>query len=138
MSDEPTATRRRLLGAGVATLASLAGCSTGVEEEPDPRVVNEEPGNLLDVQRGREIDVKVLIHNVGDAGEIVVTVETFDEASIPEEGEGERPDPVDTASKTVEMEGQSQREITVTMFVSVSARLLDARAAAASEIENES
>lgn len=119
MCEEPVVTRRATLRRGalaVGGVAGLAGClATGVSDEPDPVVVRARPGDLTDVTQNQTLDVTALIHNVGGAGEIVVTAETFTTTSQ---------DPIDTASTTLSMESDAQREITISIDVSAVAKRL--------------
>ena len=114
-----------VFGAGsVGLTAMLAGCTTGVDNGPDPLVVTAEPErDLAEVRGGEEIAVEVLVHNVGDAGSVTVFVETLaDEHGV-----------VDEESAEFDMEGESQESFTITMTVSASAEQLDAYAEPAAD-----
>jgi len=122
MREERAVTRRATLEriALAGTAAGLAGClATSVREEPDPRVVRAEPTDLTDINETRTIDVRVLVHNVGTTGEVVVTVETF---------VGGGREPVETASTTLTMESDSQTAVMIPIEVSAVAVLLEATA----------
>ena len=98
---------------------ALGGCTVDVDPEPDPRVVREEVEPDLDeTMGGDEITVSVLVHNVGDAGEVTVTVET----RTAEEHV------LDVESAVFDMDAESQEDLTITMTVSGSAEMLSASA----------
>lgn len=129
MEPQSRSSRRAFLGktatlCATGTAVTLAGCSTGVEREPDPQVVLADPQtDLAETRGGDEIAVDVLVHNAGDAGSVTIYVETHSHDH----------QVIDQESKTVEMDGQSQTEFTITMTVSASAAWVDARAEAADQ-----
>jgi hypothetical protein len=123
MREEPVVTRRATLrrcALAVGGVVGVAGClETGVGDEPDPVVVRTEPADLTDVTENRAVEVTALIHNVGATGEIVVTVKTL--AGVGQEA-------IETASTTLSMDSDTQREVTITIDVSAVADRLEATA----------
>jgi len=120
----PHTTRRRALrGAGlvaVGALAGVAGCTTGGEEGPNPHVVWEETEPAIDaVTVQQTVDVTAMVANVGGPGRVEVTAETRAAG---------REEPLETASVTIEMADDDQRELSFEMEVSPAADLLEARA----------
>lgn len=119
-------TRRRFLSIAALTagagVAGLAGCSAGVEGEPEPLVVHHEAEPpLADVTHVEPVTITVLVSNEGGPGSVRVVVETWDGAS--REGE-----PLDTGSATLEMDGPDQQEVTIEMDVSPAAVEFETRA----------
>jgi len=122
MREESVVTRRATLRRCALAVGGVgvAGClETGVGDEPDPVVVRTEPADLTDVTENRAVEVTALIHNVGATGEIVVTIKTL--AGVGQEA-------IDTASTTLSMDSDTQREVTITIDASAVADRLEATA----------
>jgi hypothetical protein len=69
--------RRRLIqSASLALALGLAGCSTEAEEK-EVRVVGNDPDELEEPVTG-SIEVEVLVHNIGVASDVEITVEAVD------------------------------------------------------------
>jgi len=93
--------RRGFLSAVAVSSVALAGCSaTG----PDPEVQDTSvEGSLLG-----DTDFDILVRNNGSAGEILVTITTYN--GVDEE--------LDSASKKESFEADETRQVTVSMAVS--------------------
>lgn len=99
----PHCTRRRTLASTIA-IVSLAGCQDLISDVagggPDPRVTDTQSGqDLGDALSGR-FDIRVLVVNDGETGDVEVTVTTYDSAG----------NVLDRFNKVVEIrEGESRR-----------------------------
>ncbi|MFC6721630.1 hypothetical protein [Halobacteriaceae bacterium SHR40] len=110
--------RRQLIqSVPVALALGLAGCSTDVEEE-EVRVVGRQPAELKEPVTG-SIDVEVLVHNIGVASDVEITVEAVD---IDE-------DVVATNSIVEPFERDEQRTVSVELTPSPKADIIFAEAA---------
>jgi hypothetical protein len=116
--DLPGTSRRSVLrGLGAVGVAGvLAGCSTGVDDEPVPRVVKHEfEPDFRTLAQNTEITVSALVANHGQDGEIDVVART-------------RPEGVeeflDTHTETITLKASGQERIEFEMDVSASADIL--------------
>lgn len=116
--DLPGTSRRSVLrGLGAVGVAGvLAGCSTGVDDEPVPRVVEHEfEPDFRTLAQNTEITVSALVANHGQDGEIDVVART-------------RPEGVeeflDMHTETITLEASGQERIEFEMDVSASADIL--------------
>lgn len=124
MDGRPLQRRHLLTATGVLALGAVAGCTAGVEDIPDPNVVQVFPSDLTDVAGGQEVEATATVHNVGAAGEIEIRFET----TAPD-----FEDPLDTATDRFEVERESQANFSTTIQVSASAERLTATASAVEE-----
>lgn len=121
----PVTRRQVLRGAGVAAVGlalGLAGCATGVEEEPDADVVwHETEPDIDDVAVQQQVEVTAMVANLAESGAVEVIAETYTTG---------REEPLDTHAVTIEMDGDDQQIITFEMEVSPAADTLETRAEA--------
>ncbi len=132
MGNDSDTTRRAFTKtasfAAVSVTAGLSGCLGGAapfgEEDPppEPRVVRADADPPIEeVLPDDEVEVRVLVHNVGvGSGRVSVSVETL-------VGEDRA---IDSASTEVEMDGESQEAVYVNFTATASAERVDADATA--------
>ncbi|MFC7072824.1 hypothetical protein ACFQJ7_13895 [Halovenus rubra] len=73
--------RQALAGLASASIVSLAGCSDALSEVsggPDPRVTDTESGQSIGDALTGSAEIRVLVVNDGDSGDVEVTVKTSD------------------------------------------------------------
>jgi hypothetical protein len=124
MSDGRIRSRRTVLAttalAASGLTAALAGCSSNVDNPPDPQVVNTSADPPLDEIGSGTVTITALIQNVGGPGDVELTVETLDVYASP----------VNSKSRRITMAADEQKEYTVDMEVSAVAAGIEARAEA--------
>jgi len=133
MGNTPDSTRRAFTrSASLAALSvtvGFSGCLGGgaapfgeEDPSPEPQVVNvESEPPIGDILPDDEVEVRVLVHNVGvGAGPVSVSTET----AIGEDRV------IDSASTELEMEGESQEAVYVNFTATASAERIDATAEA--------
>jgi len=95
--------RQALAGVASASIISLAGCSDVLSEisgGPEPRVSDTESGQSIGDALTGSVQIRVLVVNEGDTGDVEVTVTTYDDNG----------NVLDDYSQVVEIEeGQSRR-----------------------------
>ena len=123
MSSRPT--RRtyltQLAAVGMGGVVSLAGCSEYLPGGPDPQVVDAQSNqNIIDALGGNG-EVRVLVENQGDSGEVLVTVTTYDSNG----------NTLDVEEQTVTVESDSRRRVDFRFSPSDGAQRFEAEAEAA-------
>ncbi len=93
-------TRRRVLqGTATAALLAVAGCASSFDDD-DVTVIEREPAELTN-PGSDPIEVRVLVHNIGAAGDVEISLEVVD---LDDEV-------IETASTVEEFDRDEQRNV---------------------------
>lgn len=102
---------RTMLVVGTGSIAGLAGCSAADfdTDEPIPVVVNATPNPELDeFDVERTVTITILVANHGAPGEVQLVAQAL---------AGDRAEPLNTATTTLDMDASSQTELIMELTV---------------------